>query len=121
LNENVTLVTLILFCNPNFYFPLGAKRAILEPMGEGSRFFDEEMVEVTCSFCGKAASSDRVFRDAEDSAGRSGCICHDCVRNLYIAMIAAEMRPPLPIRSITPVRSRSARAQVIPLYPRKDQ
>jgi hypothetical protein len=90
-------------------------------MGQGSRFFDEEMVEVTCSFCGKAARVDRVFYDAEERGGRSGCICHDCVRDLYIAMIAAEMRPPPPIRSITPVRSPSARAQVIPLHPRKDQ
>jgi hypothetical protein len=84
-------------------------------------FFDEEQVEVTCNFCGKVARLGRVFCGGEDSGGQSGCICHDCVRDLYVAMIAAEMRPPPPVRNLSPMRSPSSRAQVIPLHPRKDQ
>jgi hypothetical protein len=73
---------------------------------------------VNCNFCGKTARMGRAF--CADDSGRGGCICHDCVRDLYIAMIAEEMRPPPPAREITAVRPAAARAQVIPLHPRKD-
>jgi hypothetical protein len=74
---------------------------------------------MTCSFCGNEARSNRAFSSAESDEGRPCCICHDCVRDLYIAMIAAEMRPPSPRPNIA--RSPSGGAQVIHLHPRKDQ
>jgi hypothetical protein len=75
---------------------------------------------MTCSFCGNEARADRSFGGVDDGGGRGGCICHDCVRDLYINMIAAEMRPPRSTRNTAAARSSSGRAQVIRLHPRKD-
>jgi hypothetical protein len=74
---------------------------------------------MTCSFCGNEARADRLFGGVEDGGGRRGRICHDCVRDLYISMIAAEIRPPRPNRN-SATRSSSGRAQIIRLHPRKN-
>jgi hypothetical protein len=76
---------------------------------------------VICSFCGKTAPKDRAFSSADDSDGRCVCICHDCVRDLYIAMIAEEMRSLSRARDTAPLPSSSVGAQIIRLHPRKDQ
>jgi len=78
-------------------------------------------VNMTCNFCGNDAGTDRAFSNAEDSGGKSVCICHNCVRDLYIALIAQEMRPPRPISSSPKSPTSAGRAQVIHLRPRKDQ
>jgi hypothetical protein len=74
---------------------------------------------MTCSFCGNEARPDRAFSSAESGVGEASSICHDCVRDFYIAMIAAEMRPrSAPRPNIA--RGASRTAQVIRLYPRDD-
>jgi hypothetical protein len=75
---------------------------------------------MTCSFCGNEARTDRAFSSAERKGVLGSGICHDCVRDLYVAMIAAEMRPRRPARNSASPRSSSGGGQVIRLHPRKD-
>lgn len=75
---------------------------------------------MTCSFCGNEARPDRAFSSAESGVEEPSCICHDCVRDLYIEMIAAEMQPRSVLRPNI-ARSASGTARVIRLHPRKDQ
>ena len=71
---------------------------------------------MTCGFCANEAR-ERAFSGIAVGGGRRDCICFDCVRQLYVAMIAPEMRPP-PARN--PTRPPARRARVIPLYPHRE-
>jgi len=71
---------------------------------------------MTCGFCANEAR-ERAFTGVA-SGGRCDCICYDCVRELYVAMIVSEMGPPQPVRNPIPPSSR--RARVIRPYPRRE-
>jgi hypothetical protein len=68
---------------------------------------------MTCGFCAKEAR-DRAFTGHAGLGLRPDYICYDCVRELYVAMIAPEMQPPRPPRF---GRRRGARG--VRLYPRR--
>lgn len=72
---------------------------------------------MTCGFCANEAR-ERAFTGIAGGDGRRDCICFDCVRELYVAMIAPEIRPPRPVRN--PIRPSSQSAQVIRLDPRRN-
>jgi hypothetical protein len=73
-----------------------------------------------CNFCGNDGT-DRAFGNADDGGVKAVCICHSCVRDLYVTMIAQEMRPARPAAASAKSPSSAGRAQVIRLRPRRDQ
>jgi hypothetical protein len=75
---------------------------------------------MTCSFCRNQAPVECVFTAVSGGDGGYGSICQNCVRDLYIAMIAEEMLPTRPVRNQAG-RSSSGRGHVVRLRPRKNQ
>jgi hypothetical protein len=70
-----------------------------------------------CGFCGKDANY--TFTGLADGAEQGDCICYDCVRDLYIAMIAAEMLQRRRFRE--PPHPSSQPAHVIRMRPRNQR
>ena len=71
-----------------------------------------------CSFC--KAPVERAFT-ADDGDGGCACICQNCVRDLYIGMVAEEMLPARPVPNQPIGRSLSGRGHVIRLHLRRDR
>jgi hypothetical protein len=70
---------------------------------------------MTCGFCGKPAID--CFTGLADGGQGAALICYDCVRDLYIAMISAEMLPRRRFRE--PLHPAPRPANLIRMQPRK--